>query len=105
MPRCAYEVGPFAIERDGTVTASESADLAPLRTFAQEGLLESWEEPVEESPTDAAEAVTEAQDAPGEDTTPDALTISLPLTGHTANSLRNLVTMIYSRGCLISKAT
>ena len=23
MPRCAYEVGPFAIERDGTVTASD----------------------------------------------------------------------------------
>ncbi len=49
MPRCAYEVGPFAIERDGTVTASESADLAPLRTLAQEGLLEGWEEPSEET--------------------------------------------------------
>lgn len=105
MPRCAYEVGPFAIERDGTVTASESTDLAPLRTLAQEGLLEGWEEPAAESPADAAEAAAEAQDAPAEDATPDDLTISLPLTGHTANSLRNLVTMIYSRGSLISKAT
>lgn len=105
MPRCAYEVGLFAIERDGTVTASENADLAPLRTLAQEGLLEGWEEPVEEAAETTEEAVTEAQDAPGEDTTPDALTISLPLTGHTANSLRNLVTMVYSRGSLISKAT
>ena len=105
MPRCAYEVGPFAIERDGTVTASESTDLAPLRTLAQEGLLEGWEEPAAESPADAAEAAAEAQDAPAEDATPDALTISLPLTGHTANSLRNLVTMIYSRGSLIFKAT
>ena len=35
----------------------------------------------------------------------DALTISFPLEGHTANSLRNLVTMIYSRGPLLSKAT
>ena len=105
MPRCAYEVGPFAIERDGTVTASESADLASLRTLAQEGLLEGWEEPAEESPATAAEATTEAQDAPTEDATPDVLTISLPLTGHTANSLRNLVTMIYSRGPLLSKAT
>ena len=40
VPRCAYEVGAYAIERDGTVTVPESADLAPLRTLAQEGLLE-----------------------------------------------------------------
>ena len=105
MPRCAYEVGPFAIERDGTVTASESADLAPLRTLAQEGLLEGWEEPSEETVETTAEAATEAQDEPVEDAAPDALTITLPLTGHTANSLRNLVTMVYSRGSLISKAT
>ena len=124
MPRCAYEVGPFAIERDGSITASESTDLAPLRTLAQEGLLEGWEEPVEESAAATAEAVTEAQEdngigdgteaqeaasetqvEPAENNTPDALTISLPLTGHTVNSLRNLVTMIYSRGALLSKAT
>lgn len=105
MPRCEYEVGPFAIERDGTVTASENADPAPLRTLAQEGLLEGWEEPSEETVETTAEPATEAQDEPAEDAAPDALTISLPLTGHTANSLRNLVTMIYSRGSLISKAT
>ena len=125
MPRCAYEVGPFAIERDGSVTASESSDLAPLRTLAQEGLLEGWEEPVEDTTEEAQEAATEAEDTaeqadgteaatePQETTTeaqesanrPDALTISLPLTGHTENSLRNLVTMVYSRGSLISKAT
>jgi len=105
MPRCAYEVGPFAIERDGAVTASESADLAKLRTLAQEGLLEGWEEPSEETVETTAEPATEAQDEPAEDAAPDALTISLPLTGHTANSLRNLVTMIYSRGSLISKET
>lgn len=119
MPRCAYEVGPFAIERDGSVTASESADLAPLRTLAQEGLLEGWEEPVEETTEEAQESTTEAEDSaeraettkPQETTTetqegePDCLTISLPLTGHTETSLRNLVTMVYSRGSLISKAT
>ena len=119
MPRCAYEVGPFAIERDGSVTASECADLAPLRTLAQEGLLEGWEEPVEETTEEAQEATTEAEDTAGQAETsepqettteaqedePDRLTISLPLTGHTENSLRNLVTMVYSRGSLISKAT
>jgi hypothetical protein len=117
-------IGPFAIERDGSVTASENTDLAPLSTLAQEGLLEGWEEPVEETTEEAQEATTEAEDTAQADGTetaiepletateaqesanwPDALTISLPLTGHTENSLRNLVTMVYSRGSLISKAT
>jgi hypothetical protein len=124
MPRCAYLIGPFAIERDGSVTASENTDLAPLSTLAQEGLLEGWEEPVEETTEEAQEATTEAEDTAQADGTetaiepletateaqesanwPDALTNSLPLTGHTENSLRNLVTMVYSRGSLISKAT
>jgi len=96
MPRCAYEVGPYAIERDGSITASDSTDLAPLRTLAQEGLLEGLEQQAEET----AQAPTEVQEA-----APDALTISVPLNGHTAISLRNLVNMIYSRGELISKAT
>ena len=101
MPRCAYEVGPFAIERDGTITVPEGADLAPVRTLAQEGLLEGWEETVEAT----AEAATEAQDETTEAAAPDALTINFLLTGYTAASLRNLVTMVYSRGSLISKAT
>jgi hypothetical protein len=62
VPRCVYEVGLFAIERDGSVTASESADLAPLRKLAQEGLLEGWEEPVEESTEEAQETTEEAED-------------------------------------------
>ncbi len=118
MPRCSYLIGPFAIERDGSVTAFERADLAPLRTLAQEGLLEGWAEPVEETTEEAQESTTEAEDTAElavttelqETTTetqegePDRLTISLPLTEHTENSLRNLVTMVYSRGSLISKA-
>ena len=40
VPRCAYEVGPYFIEKDGTVTVPEDADLQPLMTLAEEGLLE-----------------------------------------------------------------
>lgn len=99
MPRCAYEVGPYVIERDGSITVCENADLAPLRTLAQEGLLDGWEENVEGTTEPAREATTDAEN---EDS---VLTNSLPLTGHTTNSLRNLATMIYSRGPLLSKAT
>lgn len=134
----AIATAGFAFEEPAeSATAYETADPAPLRTLAQEGLLKGWEEPVEESPAAAAEAATvaeeavteaqedngveddteaqetettedvatEAQDAPTEGAAPDALTISLPMTGHTVNSLRNLVSMIYSRGALLSKAT
>ena len=44
----------------------------------------------------------EARDMPD---IPTGAVVSLPLTGHTAESLKNLVTMIYSKGALISKAT
>ena len=27
VPRCAYEVGPYFIEKDGTITVPEDADL------------------------------------------------------------------------------
>ena len=27
VPRCAFQVGPFFFEKDGTVTVTESADL------------------------------------------------------------------------------
>lgn len=124
MPRCAYEVGPFAIERDGSVTVLESTDLAPLRTLVQEGLLEGWEEQtddtagtVQETATEAENDDPDAEDAPAaedssaavaeapDESSEETLTISVPLAGHTANSLRNLVSMIYSRGQLLSKAT
>lgn len=39
VPRCAYEVGPYTIEKDGSITVAEDADLAPLQALADEGLV------------------------------------------------------------------
>jgi hypothetical protein len=39
MPRCAYEVGAFVIERDGGITVADGTDLEPLRVLAREGLV------------------------------------------------------------------
>ena len=39
VPRCAYEVGPYTIEKDGSVTVAEDADLSPLQALADEGLI------------------------------------------------------------------
>lgn len=104
VPRCAYEIGPFTIERDGNVTLQEGADPDVLATIAQEGLLEGQPE---NNALDRLEADTEAQDAP-EATVQDLTTtesITLPIDGHTSASLKNLISMVYSRGGLISKAT
>ena len=49
VPRCAYEVGSYIIEKDGTITTSEDADLQPLKILATEGLVEPFEVPAEES--------------------------------------------------------
>ena len=143
MPRCAYEIGDFTIERDGMVVAEDGADLTLLETLVQEGLLEPLSEATEQA-QDAPESMDDdgqaeepetrsgsqegLQDAsehpqPMDQGNPanqdeeraesdgadqaerDTLSISLPITGHTASSLRSLIAMVYSRGNLISKAT
>jgi ribosomal protein S8 len=53
VPRCAYEVGAYIIEKDGTITTSEDADLQPLKILADEGFIENFEAPAEESTTES----------------------------------------------------
>ena len=103
VPRCAYEVGPYFIEKDGTVTVTDDADLQPLMTLAEEGLLEPFETPAQEADT----AATEPQEAPDEEETgtDDGLTISLPLDGFNPDSLDRLQKLVDSKARLLRKAT
>lgn len=186
MPRCAYEIGAYTVERRGDlVVEEEDADEAIIRTLMEEGLItdgshedadaadgitvsdpeyeqeaeeesavslgirdaeeptvepvvepedETVDETEDESPektgeASAGETVEETAEEPAaqetmqenmEDETaevpaapedaggfeePDSLTISLPMNGHTADSLRRMVNLLYSRGRLLSKAT
>ena len=101
LPRCAYEVGAFTIEKDGTLSVREGADLSLLQTLVEEGVLEGFEERVFETPKAFGTARHEtAQPEKSHDAS-----ISLPMAGHTVISLRNLIHMIYARGKLLSKAT
>ena len=43
VPRCAYVIGPFAIEKDGVMNVDEGADAHVLRTLIHEGLIEGDE--------------------------------------------------------------
>ena len=93
VPRCAYEVGPYFIEKDGTITVPEDADLQPLMALAEEGLLEPFEAPAQE----AGIAATEPQEAAAEEETGDdaeGLTVSLPLDGFNPDSLDRLQKLV-----------
>ena len=92
VPRCAYEVGPYTIEKDGSITVAEDADLAPLQVLADEGLVEPFEAPATEP---AAEEVEEE---------PINLTVEVPMKHHNGATLRNLINLIYTRAGLLNKA-
>lgn len=115
VPRCAYEIGAYTVERDGSLTVEEdAAESGILATLKEEGLIKDTEGILEASPEENAEAAQQEQteEMMPEEETPDTareepleMAISLPMGGHTGNSLRNLVNMIYSRGPLLGKAT
>ena len=104
VPRCAYQVGPFFFEKDGTVTVPEDADLTPLRTLAEEGLLEPFEAEAEPQSQEDTTAATEPDDADSATEDADALTISLPMDGFNPDSLDRLIKLVDSKATLIKKA-
>ena len=86
VPRCAYEVGAYIIEKDGTITATEGADLQPLKILAAEGLIEPFEMPTEELAAEE-EAIN--------------LTVEIPFD---KVNVGNLTKLLDAKGDLIKKA-
>ena len=122
MPRCAYEIGAFTVEKDGSLTVADDADRNVIDALLAEQMIvpaSSNEDYVEIdvtiiSDTDelntAEPEQTDEPETAAENDQPDSgfplnTEISFPLTGHTVQSLTNLICMIHSRGALISKAT
>ena len=133
VPRCAYIIGAYAIERDGTLNVEEQDENEEvIRVLVEEGLViaeadeaaedqdaaedtgepEEAEEPAGEAEADAEDAGTaETQDASGYEMLPDTRDdllkpeIAFPAYPHTGISVRNLVNLLYSRGALMSKST
>lgn len=160
MPRCAYIVGRFTVEKEGTLVIEDNAAPEIIRTLLEEGIIreegaetpetpetdaacgETTESECEESdenvdstedtqpteePDTTAEESPEVQESVDEDEPMDTvndtnadeapvpteqptlqdvdeLTISLPMAGHTAQSIRNFLNLMYSRGPLLNKA-
>lgn len=99
LPRCAFEIGIFTIEKDNTLVVPDGKGMNVIETLADERLIRTDEED-----DGAVEDITEEQK---EETRLglDGINIKMPIEQHTANSLKNLIFMIYSRGKLLSKAT
>ena len=131
MPQCAYIVGNYTVEKEGTLATDETADQQVIETLLNEGIIvdpdmptqqpnmAEAEAPQDEEPSEeaTAEESSEAEelDDEGEDDTPeestepenedvDDLTVSVPMAGHTAQSIRNFLNLMYSRGPLLNKA-
>lgn len=121
VPRCAYEIGDYTVERDGSLTVEEdAADLGILAALKNEGLIKDAEGILEA----AAEEPGQAGETAETDSIPDSeyesevregtaaqeggepldMAVSLPIGSHTGHTLRNLVNMVYSRGPLLGKA-
>ena len=124
MPRCAYEIGVYTVERDGSLTVGEeAAEPGILTTLKDEGLIRDAEGILEAAAEQPEQAETEPipdseyesevrEEAAGQEETaaqegmdPVDLALSFPMGEHTGVSLRNLVNMVYSRGPLLSKAS
>ena len=124
VPRCAYEIGAFTVEKDGSLTVAEDADESILDTLMADGMIKAAEEEAEstevsetaeELETGEAETTEEATEegdeqeteelAEDENAFPIDTSVSFPLSQHSSTSLINLVCTIYSRGAILSKAT
>ena len=123
MPTCAYKVEGILINRSGELLWDENTDEATIQKVMEalasagytaeaeaenpateeaqpvaEAETEEQQEVAEEAAQEATEGVTAAEQEPVE------LTVSVPASRHTGNSLRNLINLIYTRAGLINKA-
>ena len=135
MPRCAYEIGAFTVEKDGSLTVADDADQNVIDALLAEQMIvpassdedepEASTEPETDAPanedyveidvtiisdTDELDETAAEEAQPEQPDQPDSgfplnTEISFPLTDHTVLSLTNLICMIHSRGALLSKAT
>ena len=88
VPRCAYEVGAYTLEKDGTITTEEGADLQPLKILADEGLIENFETPAEKPTTESE---------------PEAISLTVEIPFDKVN-VGNLMKLLDAKGDLIKKA-
>ena len=100
VPRCAYVIGSYAVEKDGVMNVEEGADMSVIDTLIQEGMIagDSEQEEPEAQPAedtvsatepDTQDEQTEQQEEPVEQDVPDAEQEEQPTQVVTAISVEN----------------
>ena len=96
MPSCAYQIGPFRLDKEGTLEFEEESNLTVIEklkaVYGIEGIAE-----------EGAEAPQEAHSEEKEEDAME-LTISIPYEGFDEISLQNLDNLVKAKGSLIKKA-
>lgn len=107
MPTCAYRVGPYTVNKDGSI---DGEDFVPIRDFLiREGLIEETaeteEDPVIEELADRLSRVPSIdsihENQGGEDTV-TGMSVSIPTDGYAPQALINLLRTFYSRQNLLN---
>lgn len=83
MPTCAYEVGPYTVTKDGALEFEDGTDCAAVL---------------------AALAAAGFEAGTGRTEEGLSLTATVPMGDHTGETLRNLVSLVFTRGKLINRA-
>ena len=91
-PTFEYTVGDFTIDKNGTVSCADADALERLT----HNLIADGFTPEE---TPAAEPAAEAGTPE-----PVSLTVEVPMSKHTGSSIRNLISLLYTRADLLNKA-
>ena len=109
MPSCAYQIGPFHLDKEGTLEFDEVGDNEIAKKVV-DGLLEAgFAGGKDENIGKVLEQLDRAdspQEAHSEEEKEDAmeLTISIPYEGFDEISLQNLDNLVKAKGSLIKKA-
>lgn len=101
VPSCAYQIGPYTVNRDGSITGE---DFGAIRSFLLENgyISESIENHSELQETGTA---SEDDTGDAEERHIDGMSISIPLSDFTCQGLTCLLKTLYTRQVLINAMT
>ena len=96
VPSCAYQIGGYTINRDGSI----DGDLEAIRSFL---IRHDYIHP--EPSQETIDAGTDTDSAPAFESEADRTELSIPFVGFTAQQLINLIRILYSRQKLLAAMT
>jgi len=111
MPTCAYRVGPYTVNKDGSI---DGEDFEPIRGFLiREGLIEETAETApetEEDPVieelanrlDRVPSIDSIHENQGGEDTVTGMSVSIPTDGYAPQALINLLRTFFSRQKLLN---